>query len=203
MKCQDVCDAFGLYWDLPANDPERVAVDQHLLGCVSCAEQFRIWEECEAAIRDLANQPILLGPVDHINRSVMDRIYSEESWFKPAKPRRKPLSALFRRNAYALVACCMTIFAIGFLYFLFGQQTGSSNVEITGMLDTVKANDGISLISTDFYKEVPMASISDPVVLKASPAIPGYLVALCLLGVLTTMLTLNWLSRTRRRGSLQ
>ncbi|MNW18862.1 hypothetical protein D3C71_2185930 [compost metagenome] len=52
-------------------------------------------------------------------------------------------------------------------------------------------------MAAGFYAEVPVASISDPFVLKVVPAFPQYYVALSLLGLVMALLTLNWLSRTR------
>ncbi|XEC92733.1 anti-sigma factor [Paenibacillus tarimensis] len=200
MNCHEIQDLFGIYWDLPAHDPERMAIDRHLQQCKSCAEEFQIWEKSESLIRDLSDETFEIGPIDHVNRDVMDRIYTEESWFMPVSERNYQFSASFRRNVAAIIACCLAMFVCGFVYLLFGEQAGSSAtqiVKVSGLLDTVNANEGISVVSSSFYNEVPVASISDPVVLKVVPTIPQYWVALSMLGIIMTLLILNWLSRTR------
>ncbi|WP_270171555.1 anti-sigma factor family protein [Paenibacillus sp. SYP-B4298] len=199
MKCHEVQEALGVYWDLPENDPERMAIDRHLQQCESCMEEFRIWEESEAMIRSAAESPAGMEPMDDITRGVMERIYMEQAWMQPINERRYQLSKVFKRNVAAVIACCMAMFVCGFVYFLFGERTDPQATvsNITGLLDTVNANEGISLISTDFYNEIPVASISDPFVLNVVPTVPQYWVALSILGIIVTLLILNWLSRTR------
>ncbi|MBJ6363546.1 anti-sigma factor family protein [Paenibacillus sp. GCM10012307] len=199
MKCHEVQESLGVYWDLPVHDPERVAIDRHLQHCNCCMEEFRIWEESEAMIRSAAQQGTAASePMDDITRSVMDRIYSEQSWMMPIHERRYQISRVFKRNVSAIIACCMAMFVSGFVYFLFGEKTDpSSMAHITGLLDTVNANEGISLISSEFYQEIPVASISDPFVLNVVPTVPQYWVALSILGIIITLLILNWLSRAR------
>ncbi|GGF88887.1 anti-sigma factor family protein [Paenibacillus abyssi] len=200
MNCHEAQDIFGIYWDLPGDHPDRVAMDKHLVSCEDCSEQFRIWEESEALIRGLSDEPNETAPIDHVNRSVMDRIYMEQSWFIPVSERSYQFTASFRRNVTAIIACCLAIFVSGFIYFLFGQQSEGQTAQlapINGLVDTVNASEGISIVSSEIYEEVPMASISDPLVLKVVPTIPQYWVALSLLGIIMTLLIMNWLSRTR------
>ncbi|WP_139999550.1 MULTISPECIES: anti-sigma factor family protein [Paenibacillus] len=199
MKCNDAQDKFGEYWDLSEHDGERIAIDAHLLECKSCAEQFRIWEESEDMIRFLSEDDDHLELTEHMNRNVMDRIYAEQSWLMPVPHKSYQFSKSFRRNIALIVAACMAMFACALIVFVFDNPGGASQAEIaelSGLMDTANAS-GDGMITAGFYAEVPVASISDPFVLKVMPAFPQYYVALSLLGMIMTLLILNWLSRTR------
>lgn len=203
MKCDDVQDKFCEYWDLPEQSPERRAVDDHLLACESCAEQFRLWEESERLIRDFSVQEEVIGPVDHLNRGVMERIYAEQSWLRPIAHKSYHFSHSFRRNTAILTACLMAIFMSALLFFAFQNHTAetASSTEkvhqLTGLIETANASSDSTLITAKFSTEIPVASISDPFVLQVVPTYPQYWIALSLLGIIMTLLILNWLSRTR------
>ncbi|WP_138750965.1 anti-sigma factor family protein [Paenibacillus sinopodophylli] len=199
MNCNDAQDKFGEYWDLSEHDETRIAIDAHMQQCKSCTEQFRLWEESEEMIRILSEDEEILGPIEHVNRNVMDRIYAEESWLMPVPAKSYNFSKSFRRNIALVIAACMAMFACAFFVFVFDNPGGASQAEIaelSGLMDTVNAS-GDSIVTAGFYAEVPVASISDPFVLKVMPAFPQYYVALALLGLIMTLLILNWLSRTR------
>ncbi|WP_169081710.1 anti-sigma factor family protein [Paenibacillus sp. PL91] len=199
MNCNDAQDKFGEYWDLSEHDEDRVAIETHLQQCTECAEQFRLWEESEDMIRFLSEEEDTLGPTEHVNRSVMDRIYAEESWLMPVAHKSYHFSKSFRRNLALIIAACMAMFASAFFVFIFDNQAGTSQAEVaelSGLMDTANAS-GDGVVTAGFYAEVPVASISDPFVLKVMPAFPQYYVALSLLGIIMTLLILNWLSRTR------
>lgn len=200
MNCNDAQDKFGEYWDLAEHDEDRIAIDTHMQQCKSCAEQFRLWEESEEMIRFLSEDEESLGPIEYMNRSVMDRIYAEESWLMPVPHKSYQFSKNFRRNIALIVAACMAMFASAFFVFVFEGNSGASQAEIadlSGLMDTANASGDGLVSAAGFYAEVPVASISDPFVLKVMPAFPQYYVALSLLGIIMTLLILNWLSRTR------
>ncbi|WP_308639155.1 anti-sigma factor family protein [Paenibacillus silvisoli] len=199
MKCVEVQQSFGVYWDLPEDDRERKSVNEHLLTCESCREEFRIWEESEQLIKFFSDPSNDIGPIDHMNTGVMDRIYAEQSWYMPIPERSYRFTKTFRRNVTAIIACCMAMFVCGLFYVLKGMGD-SSSVEVaklTGLLETANAASDSTVISADFYADVPVASISDPIVLNIVPTVPQYYVALSLLGIIITLLILNWFSRTR------
>ncbi|OMF33843.1 hypothetical protein BK133_13730 [Paenibacillus sp. FSL H8-0548] len=199
MNCNDAQEKFGEYWDLSETDEDRAAIDQHLLECTECAEQFQLWEESEDMIRFLSEEDDNLALTDHVNRNVMDRIYAEQSWLMPVPNKSYHFSKSFRRNIAIIVAACMAMFASAFFVFVFDHQGGVTKAEIaelSGLMDTVNAS-GDGIVTAGFFAEIPVASISDPFVLKVMPAFPQYYVALSLLGMIMTLLILNWLSRTR------
>lgn len=200
MNCNDAQDKFGEYWDLSEQDEDRKAIDRHLLECEACAEQFQLWEESEEMIRFLSEEDDLIGPTEHVNRNVMERIYAEQSWLMPVPHKSYQFSKSFRRNLALIVAACMAMFATAFFVFVFDNQDGATQAEIaelSGIMDTANASGEGMIVNAGFYAEVPVASISDPFVLKVVPAFPQYYVALSLLGIIMTLLILNWLSRTR------
>lgn len=199
MKCLEVGQLFGVYWDLPEDDIERKSVDEHLLTCAACREEFQIWEESEQLIRVFSEDSEEIGPIDHVNHGVMDRIYNEQSWYMPVPNRSYHFSRSFRRNATLIIACFMAMFVCGLFYLITGTNNDSSAqvAKLTGLLETANAATDSSVISADFYADVPVASISDPIVLNIVPTVPQYYVALSLLGIIMTLLILNWFSRTR------
>ncbi|SEN25933.1 anti-sigma factor [Paenibacillus sp. OV219] len=199
MKCLEAGQLFGVYWDLPEDDIERKSVDEHLLTCAACREEFQIWEESEQLIRVFSEDSDEIGAIDHVNFGVMDRIYNEQSWYMPVPNRSYQFTRSFRRNVTLIIACFMAMFVCGLFYLLTGTNDASSAqvAKLTGLLETANAATDSTVISADFYADVPVASISDPIVLNIVPTVPQYYVALSLLGIIVTLLILNWFSRTR------
>ncbi|SFE90908.1 hypothetical protein SAMN04487969_10939 [Paenibacillus algorifonticola] len=199
MKCEDVQHKLHICWELPEEDPQRQEMEAHLLDCEHCMEQLRLWEESEELIRCIAeDDSVELPPMDHVTRGVMDRIYAEESWLMPVTHKSYQFSPSFRRNVALVVAGCMAMFVCALVFFVVGNETSTSPdqlAQLTGFMDTANASGSGLVISAEY--EVPVASISDPFVLKVVPAFPQYWVALSLLGMVMTLLLLNWLSRTR------
>lgn len=200
MRCEDWQNKFSMYWNLPEDDPERIEMEAHMLDCEQCAGQFRLWEESEELIRQLAEEAALAVPSEHVNRTVMDRIYSEQSWLMPVPSKSYQFSKSFRRNLAIVIAACMAMFACAFFVFVFDNRNATPQEEmqqLSGLIDTVNASSDSVFMTAGFYAEVPVASISDPFVLTIVPAFPQYYVALSLLGLVMALLILNWLSRTR------
>ncbi|WP_042162392.1 anti-sigma factor family protein [Paenibacillus gorillae] len=200
MNCEDVQHKFSMYWELSEEDPVREEMEAHLLECDHCTEQFRLWEESESLIRFMpeAEDEDHLGPIDHVNRNVMDRIYAEQSWLMPVAQKSYHFSKSFRRNLAIVIAGCMAMFTCALIFFVIDYENHPSDekmAQLTGLMDTANASGSGLVISAEY--EVPVASISDPFVLKVVPAFPQYWAALALLGIIITMLILNWLSRTR------
>lgn len=199
MRCEDVQAKFDVYWGLSEDDSERVAIEAHLFDCEHCAEEFRLWDESEAMIRFFDDEAVpFLGPIEHVNRNVMDRIYAEQSWMMPAANKSYHFSKSFRRNLAIVIAGCMAMFTCALIFFIIGNDSGTSQEQIaqlTGLMETANASGSGLIISAEF--EVPVAGVSDPFVLKVVPTYPQYWAALSLLGIIMTLLILNWLSRTR------
>ncbi|WP_336771866.1 anti-sigma factor [Paenibacillus sp. MMO-58] len=199
MKCDDVQDKFDIFGFLSEEDAEREAMEAHLLDCEHCAEQYRLWEESEEMIIKLSEEDeVVTAQMEHVNRSVMDRIYAEQSWLMPVSQKSYYFSPSFRRNLAIVLSACLAIFACSLIFFIKGNEHGTPEekmAQLTGLMDTANASGSEFVISAEF--EVPVASVSDPFVLQVVPTFPQYWVALSLLGVVMTLLILNWLSRTR------
>ncbi|MBW5446622.1 hypothetical protein GE107_11175 [Cohnella sp. CFH 77786] len=198
MNCEEISEWFGIYRDFPEFAPERLAVDSHVAGCPDCAEQFRLWQESAELIRELpfaeeAEESIWVS--DGLNRQVMDRIYAEQAWYMPAVRKTYAFTNGFRKKVAVLMAALLAVFGCAFLYTAWNRLSGEEG-RPTGVMETASVmssgvGDGIQTV------DVPVASLSDPIVLHVSPVMPEYWVALSLLGMIMMLLILNWFSRVR------
>jgi hypothetical protein len=196
MKCEEASEWFGVYRDLPVMSPERLALEKHVAGCEDCAEEFRIWEESADLIRDLPLEDEETGRTwvaDTLNQQVMNRIYTEHSWFMPTVRKTYAFTNGFRRNVAVLLAGLIGVFGIAFLYTAWNRLS-SGDGSSAGIMETAIAFDGQS---GSRMVEVPVASLSDPIVLHVTPVMPEYWIALSMLGMIMMMLILNWFSRVR------
>ena len=200
MKCEEAKAKFGSYWEMPEDDAERIELEAHLLDCEQCSGQFGFWPEDDELIHQLAEESSMIGPTDHVNRAVMERIYMEQTWYMPVPSKSYHFTRTFRRNTAIIIAACMAMFASAFFVFVFDYKdvpSGEQMEQWSGLMEAANASGDNDKMTAGFYAEVPVASISDPFVLKVVPAFPQYYVALSLLGLVTALLILNWLSRTR------
>lgn len=191
MKCEEAAEWFGAYPDLPEQSPERLAVERHVATCRDCAEEFAIWQESALLIQELPNGGVDEDPPvsgEWVNQSVMNRIYKEQSWYMPAVQRTYSFSYGFQKRVAAVLAGLLALFAVGFLYTVMDRSNAS---EAGGALSSASHKVG------GLYLDVPVASLSDPVLLHVSPGMPQYWVALSMLGMIMTLLILNWFSRVR------
>lgn len=197
MNCDQATEWFGIFRDLPEDSPERLAVDLHVAGCPDCAEQLRLWEESAELIRCLpleedtdAEERTWIA--DSLNRQVMDRIYAEQSWYMPAVHRTYAFTSGFRKKVAFLLSVLLAVFGCGFMYTAWNRMSGGDGGAEPDA-EAVFASDEFGVQTVN----VPVASLSDPVVLHVSPAMPEYWVALSLLGMIMMLLILNWFSRVR------
>jgi hypothetical protein len=198
MNCDEAGEWFGIYQDLPEDSAERLAVDLHVNDCSQCAEEFRIWEESALLIQEIPlNDEEQEEPIssEWVNQNVMNRIYAEQSWYMPTVRRTYSFSFAFRKRVASILAALLAIFVCGFLYTVFGRASGANG---SGVVDTMN----VLASSRQFGDSVhldnfPVASLSDPVMYNITPAMPEYWVALSMLGMIMTLLILNWLSRVR------
>src|SRR5690242_13288279 len=116
MECREIQDLIGIYWDLPKDDIRRGSVDEHMKRCASCAEEFEIWQESTDLIQFSGSQLEMPGFYSKVSKGVMDRIYSDESWRIPVPDRIYTISYKSRRNISAIIAFCLALFLISFLY---------------------------------------------------------------------------------------
>jgi hypothetical protein len=199
MKCEEAGEWFGIYRDLPEDSAERLAVDEHVRECAECAEEFGIWEESALLIHELPFDDVQEDePVTSawMNQNVMNRIYAEQSWYMPTVRRTYSFTYAFRRKVAVILAALLALFVCGFLYTVFGGIGGAKS-EATGIMDSANAFAASHQSADSPYLEIPVASLSDPIMLNVSPAMPEYWIALSIVGMIMTLLILNWFSRVR------
>ncbi|NBI30486.1 anti-sigma factor family protein [Chengkuizengella marina] len=184
MNCKEAQESFALYWDLPEDNFKRIKTDQHLKTCTSCAKEFELWEKSHEFIHMTSSledeHPFQAS--QNISGSVMDRIYNEESWKVPIQDRIYSLSFKFKRNVTLLISFCFAIFVMSLFLSISNKFQGN-------IAEPVEPTSGI----------VTVASINNPLPLEivTDPSFPDYLVVLSLLGVIGTILILNWFTRIR------
>ncbi len=201
MKCEEIQEWFGEYWDLPKHDLRRKHVEGHIASCPACAEEFHIWQESSSLIKaDMSPWSAPSG--GHVSVGVMDRIYADESWRIPIPERTYRFSYKTRRNLSAVIAFFLTLFIYSFVYSVitdFQPVDANSGHELTSMFPVNSIEDSHSITSKSSILEgVPVASISAPSILKLEPPDrPHYFLALSIFGIVFALLTMNWLSRTK------
>ncbi|MGF7030488.1 hypothetical protein J2T17_001393 [Paenibacillus mucilaginosus] len=207
MKCEDIHEWLGVYWDLPENDPNRESVDRHIQSCPDCAEEFEIWQESTELIRSAAGQEELPGPAVSVSSNVMSRIYADESWRVPVGEKLYDFSGKLRRNLTALVGLSIAAFLFTFFLSLNGDpapQTGLvKEASIFGRIgDPIAASSGQESMDV---RSMPTAVASlkgfnEPFMYSVGPihTVRDYLLFVSLLGLTATLLTMNWLFRTRK-----
>jgi hypothetical protein len=199
MKCEEAGEWFGVYRDLPDGSTERLAVDSHVQECRNCEEEFRIWEESALLIAELpsndSEQEETISS-DWVSHNVMNRIYAEQSWYLPAVRRTYSFTYGFRRKVAGILAGLLALFVCGFLYTSFGRA-GGVNSDGSGVMETANAFSASHQFGDGVHLDVPMASLSDPIMLNVTPSMPEYWIALSMLGMIMTLLILNWFSRVR------
>jgi hypothetical protein len=196
MNCEEAEEWFGIYRDLPEDSAERLTLDLHVKDCKGCTEEFRMWEQSallihELPIHDGDNEESISS--DWVNQNVMNRIYTEQSWYLPAVRRTYTFSFAYRRKVAGILAALLAVFVCGFLYTSFGHVGGDRS----GVINTASVLSTTHQFDDNVLLDVPLASISDPYMLNVTPAMPEYWVALSMLGMIMTLLILNWFSRVR------
>jgi anti-sigma factor RsiW len=207
MKCEDIQEWFGIYWDLPEDDPKRRQVDEHLAKCDACAEEFEMWQESTLLIRTMADKEALVVPERGVSSSVMERIYRDEAWRVPVTNKFYRFSTTLRRNMTAAIAVCIMAFL--FTFWLSVNHTppydsALPESSVFGRIgDPVVAASGSQAESLNVHA-MPTAVASlkgfnKPFTYKVGPihSVSDYLLFLSLLGLTSTLLIMNWLSRTR------
>ncbi|MFC4599059.1 hypothetical protein [Cohnella hongkongensis] len=197
MKCEEAAEWFGIYRDLPEDSADKLAVDLHVQSCEECQEEFRLWEESALLIQELPldddQYAVPFSPVQ-VNQKVMDRIYMEQSWYMPATRRTYAFSFLFRKRVAGVLAALLALFVSGFLYAAFGNGMVKDPSTVRESASAFAASHPYG---DDIRLDIPVASLSDPIILNVSPNVPEYWIAFSIIGMIMTLLILNWFSRVR------
>ncbi|WP_274364525.1 anti-sigma factor family protein [Paenibacillus thermotolerans] len=204
MKCNEIREMFGDYWDLPENDWNRIRVDEHIKRCGECAAEFKVWQESVELIQSSAvfvPDESLPNTEGVMSRKVMDRIYADETWRIPVASRIYSIPQRLRVRFTAIIACCLALFVCGFLYQIVTPGDALSSRPTSGVISVGSlGGDEDNEFAIEGFGEVEIASIGDPVVL-AIPSVDSYpdlMLVLSFLGFVCALLTLNWFSRLQR-----
>ncbi|MDD9267657.1 anti-sigma factor family protein [Paenibacillus sp. GCM10023248] len=208
MKCSEIQELFGVYWDLPNDDLRRTAVDEHIATCAECAEEFQIWEESTILIRTSAIEGELPDYEPMVSSKVMNRIYEDESWRIPVTERMYTISYKLRRNLTAVFALFLALFAFSFLFAVVYDGTPESTIAAADNslfdLQAPQAMKSTGTESMNGHKMVDAVaslnpSFMEPLRFHVGPihSYPHYLLVISILGLITTIIIMNWLSRTK------
>jgi hypothetical protein len=202
MNCSHIQELIGLYRDLPEHDLRRVAVDEHIRRCPACAEEFKLWEESYRLISQVGmnlDEPAI--PRRSIAASVMDRIYMDESWRLPVAERAYSLTKSMKYRISAVIGFCLALFISSFIYSLMTDdgQSHEAYAFRPGIVPVISASGDNPTQLAMFSQEIPTASISAPFVLDIGPvdSYPDYLIVVSIIGIVCSLLIMNWLSRLR------
>jgi hypothetical protein len=208
MKCEEIQELLGAYWDLPEQDLKKQRVDEHIKHCKSCAAEFEIWLESTELIKRAAEQGGFSDNPTPISRSVMNRIYEDESWRVPVTDKMYAFSFKVRRNLTAVIAFCLALFVFSFIISIAHQQRGDTvaitpDSSVFGRMGDPVVVAGSKMESMNIHT-MPSAvaslkGFSEPFMYQVGPihTYKDYLLFLSLLGLTCTLLIMNWLSRTR------
>jgi len=199
IKCDDILKYLDQYWLMDDNNATKIEIEAHLCDCEHCANLFDVgffstpnnypWDEATMTADGV-----------RITNNVMDRIYQENDWAMPIHKKKYKFTWGFKRNVAILVSTSLLLFFIAIFGFLSQDgQVSSNKVEAnqTGVIDVGVAKS--STLSTDILSDhVAVASLSDPIIMKAVPSYTQYYIALAILAIIGTLLILNWFSRTKQ-----
>ncbi|WP_010273816.1 anti-sigma factor family protein [Paenibacillus senegalensis] len=214
MKCADVQKILEQYMEMSPEDQRRLQVDEHAAGCPDCAEELAVWKESYNWIQaelDFGegnrNNSILTGasipePAETLTGSVMNKIYTKESWRIPIADRIYSIPYKAHRNLTAFIALCIAVFVFSFLYSLVIREPHDPlAVEQSkfGFHQAVSASDNYHPVDTGLMStgSLPSQVLIEPLKLGPIQTIPDYLVVLSFLGITAALLILNWWSRMK------
>ncbi len=200
MKCKDVQELLGQYWDLPEHDLRRTAVSEHIRKCQSCAHEYKIWEESSQLIIHAGKETSDLPSHFSVAPAVMSRIYADEQWRVPVAERIYSLTRRTRSWLSAGIAACLMIFIASFLFAVLDQPEEQSAYAFRpGVVPVMTLEETGSYDPVILEHDAPTASVSAPFMLELSTDQfhPNFLIVLSILGIIFSLFIMNWLSRLR------
>jgi hypothetical protein len=132
----------------------------------------------------------------------------DESWRIPIPNRMYAISHSLRRNLTAVIAVSLTLFVFSFLFSILYARSSEDSLASSGSsmfdLQAPKAfvpNDNSSLNGHSLGSAVASLNTGfmEPLRFNVGPihSYPHYLLVVSILGLIVTMLIMNWFSRTR------
>ncbi|WJH34188.1 zf-HC2 domain-containing protein [Paenibacillus sp. CC-CFT747] len=207
MKCADIQEWLGSYFDLPPDDSRREEVDRHIQTCEACAEEYALWAESTELIRSVSAEEVV--PMEEpvpVSSRVMSRIYESESWRMPVSSKIYSIPYKTRRNLFMVISLCLALFLGSFVYSLTGSpsEVGDASDSPFGLKHPASASSFSKddSLNVHYMSKSAVASVSShimgPVKLGPIHTYPDYLLAISFLGLISALLILNWLSRTHK-----
>ncbi|WP_028544269.1 zf-HC2 domain-containing protein [Paenibacillus taiwanensis] len=197
MKCAEALDWISEYTDMPADDPRRLAIDNHLQECEGCAEQYRIWaasEEWNEDLMDWEAEDEVFERITFEPALVMERIYSEDQWLMPVHRRGHRMSPRTRNVLAGIISFCLAVFLCSLIVLVIRLEPSKAE-PVTGLIPAVIAG-STDATTNAIIVDIPADSAIEPLLLV--PTVPHYWIALSLFGVTFALLLLNWLTRVKQ-----
>ncbi|WP_195570937.1 anti-sigma factor family protein [Paenibacillus sp. 1001270B_150601_E10] len=198
MECAEALEWLPEYAGMPADDPQRLAIEQHLQECEACAEQYRIWAASEAWDESLVDweeeEDCQEGPTTFRPELVMERIYNESGWLMPVQRRGYRMSPRVRNTLAGIIAFCVSIFICSIVVLAIRADQEIPEMPTTGLVPTAVAGE---VNAGSIQIELPGTGASEPFLLHVAPTIPSYWIALSLIGIVFALLLINWLTRVK------
>ncbi|GGG05227.1 zf-HC2 domain-containing protein [Paenibacillus aceti] len=199
MNCREAEQLFALLPDLPQEDPRRKMLEWHILGCETCAAEYRFWQESLEAVHGLSID-ISDEQAESVNRKVMDRIYAESPWLAP--DRRDPgFHKRIGRRVSIWAACFLVVFLCSALLFVMGgrMEKDAKYEPLTGVLPTaVAATDSEKTNDISISLPTEVRGVVDPFVVQMGPTYPQYWMYLSMGGMVLAIVSWKGIRRSKR-----
>lgn len=196
MNCHDIHALFEVYPDLPKDDVRRAQVLKHVEQCRACKEELEFWEHHAELLNSIPSYEQIPEPSRSVSNQVMSRIYEKDTWRIPVPERMYLISNKMRRNFSAVLVCCLTLFVASFMFTLVdGMQKVNSphGKAVFGLQPVASAAASTEMVELSRMPNA-IASLTDPFLLQTSAmsSLPGYMLALSIIGTVSTLLIMNW-----------
>jgi hypothetical protein len=217
MRCEEVQDLLPDYADNQLPEVTRRRIDHHLASCRSCRSDYELWSESSDWIQADKEQYTSVSAARSIVDAVMNRILSEEKWAIPIGKKVYTLSARTRRIGASAAVILLLLF--GFTLYSNTSVTEDANaLLINGEVVAMNNVEKVQVISSSFQADdgtyivepEPLPAESEPPTESAAASIlpidgekaesdtakPKYSFILSFFGILVTVLSMSWLTRT-------
>jgi len=199
MNCQDILERLGEYRDLAAGDPLKAEIDRHVRECASCRAEYLFWQQSAELIRTVGEPAAYAPKAGSVAAKVMARIYETESWRKPVAMHAYSLSWRVRRNVMACFAMCLAFFFASLFFSLAPEadpavRGGEFSIQVVTVVAQGQAPDAKNAL----FQDSPVVSIGPTVLFTGkTQTLANVYLAASIVGVIVTLLLMNWLSRLR------
>lgn len=208
MNCKTVQRVLADYMDGKLSPTQEKEVEKHLEECEACQDEHAFYIDSNQAF---LHSPVLPATYEHLSVSdkVMERILQENKWASPAPERAREIPKPLRQWITGLA---ITLLLASFLpVFILGKQLGE--VMHPAVFDT--ATDMVASaeslrFSSEKSESVPttqygiIASSNAPISYslppKEQPSHVHYGLLSALFGILVTVVSMSWLSRSKKHA---